>query len=300
MFNKITIIGCGLIGSSIFRAIKKKKITTNISVYDSSKRVKNKIKQIKLKVKLENNIKNAVKNSDLIVICTPISSYELIIKSIKNNLKVNAIIIDVGSVKNFSVKIIEKNIKKGKNSWISCHPISGSEVTGPENGTANLFSKKWCIITPSKKFSKQDLKKVVWFWKSLGSFVKIMKKQKHDRIFSITSHLPHIIAYNLVKTAMDLEKKGSSEIVNLSAGGLRDFSRIAASNEIMWRDISILNKNFLVKNINYFVKNLINLKNLMKKNKGDELRRIFKNTKIIRKKIISAKQDINRPDFGRK
>ena len=300
MFNKITIIGCGLIGSSILRAIVKNKISKKISIYDNVKIVRKKIKKIKLPAIIENNILKSVNKSDLIILCSPISSYKKIISSIKNNLDSNSIIIDVASTKNQSIEIIEKNIIKKKISWIPCHPISGSEVSGPEYGKADLFKNKWCIITPTKSALKNDIKKIILFWKKLGAKIKIMKKKEHDQIFSITSHLPHIIAYNLVKTAMDLEKKGSnSKIVNFSAGGLRDFSRIASSNEIMWKDISIANSRFIVRNINYFIKNLKILKRLISKKDGNKLKNIFKKTKIIRKRIILAKQDLNLPDFGR-
>ena len=300
MFNKITIIGCGLIGSSILRGIVKKKIAKNISIFDNSKIVRKKIKKIKLPVIVENNIFESVSQSDLIIISSPISSYKKIIFGIKDNLKLNSIIIDVASAKNQSIEIIEKNIEKKNISWIPCHPISGSEVSGPEYGKADLFKNKWCIITPTKKSLKKDIKKIIIFWKRLGSKIKIMKKKEHDQIFSITSHLPHIIAYNLVKTAMDLEKKGSnSKIVNFSAGGLRDFSRIASSNEIMWKDISIANNKFIIKNINYFIKNLNILKKLILKKDGNKLKNLFKKTKIIKKRIILAKQDLDSPDFGR-
>ena len=299
MFKKVTIIGCGLIGSSILRAIKKKKIARKITIYDQSKNVIKKIRKIKLPGTIELNILKSVQNSDLIILCSPISSYKSIISSVKKNLIPNSIIIDVASVKNYSIDIIEKNIHKKNISWVACHPISGSEVTGPENGSADLFKNKWCIITPTNKSKNTDIKKIINFWKRLGSKLKIMNKNEHDKIFSITSHLPHIIAYNLVQTAMDLEKKDNSKIVNFSAGGLRDFSRIAASNEIMWRDISIHNSKFIIKSINYFIKNLNKLKKLMKEKKGEKIKKIFKKTKIVRKEIISAKQDIGKPDFGR-
>ena len=299
MFNKITIIGCGLIGSSLLRAINKKKISNKISVFDNSIKVRKKIKKIKLNCKIEKNISESVKNSDLIILCSPISSYNKIIENIKNKLKNNSIIIDIASVKNKSIEIIEKNIDTKIISWIPCHPIAGSEVSGPEYGSANLFEKKWCIITPTKNVKKNHLKKIFKFWKKIGSKVKVMNKIEHDRIFSITSHLPHLIAYNLVKTAIDLEKKNNSSIIQFSGGGLRDFTRTASSSEIMWRDVSIFNKNNILKKFNEFIKNLKKMSKLIKNENSNELKKIFLNTKKIRKKIVLAKQDTSKPDFGR-
>ena len=264
MFNKITIIGSGLLGSSLLRAIRKKKISKKISVFDNSIKVRKKIKKLKLLCKLENNIKDSVKDSDLIILCSPISSYKKIIKNIKKKLENNSIIIDIASVKKKSIEIIAKNIDTKNISWIPCHPIAGSEVSGPEYGSANLFENKWCIITPTKKEKKHHLKKIIKFWKKIGSKVKIMKQVKHDRIFSITSHMPHLIAYNLVKTAIDLEKKNNSSIIQFSGGGLRDFTRTASSSEIMWKDVSILNKSNILKSFKQFTKNLNKMSNFIK------------------------------------
>ena len=299
MFNKITIIGSGLLGSSLLRVIRKKKISKKVSVFDNSIKVRKKIKKLKLLCKLENNINDSVEDSDLIILCSPISSYKKIIKNIKKKLKNNSIMIDIASVKKKSIEIITKNIDTKNISWIPCHPIAGSEVSGPEYGSANLFENKWCIITPTKKEKKHHLKKIIKFWKKIGSKVKIMNQVKHDRIFSITSHMPHLIAYNLVKTAIDLEKKNNSSIIQFSGGGLRDFTRTASSSEIMWKDVSILNKSNILKSFKQFTKNLNKMSNFIKNEKSNELKKIFRNTKKIRKKIISAKQDTSKPDFGR-
>jgi len=298
MFKKISIIGCGQIGSSILRDIKKKKISKKISVFDASSSVRKKIKTLKLAGKVEKNLKSTVFGSDFVILCSPVSSYKLIINSIRKSLKKNSILIDVGSVKTGVVKSIEKAINKDV-SWIPCHPICGAELSGPENGKQNLFKKKWCILTPSIKSKKKDIRIVKKFWIKLGSNIKVMNIKEHDRIFSITSHLPHLIAYNLVKTAMNLESRNKSNIIQFSGGGLRDFSRIAASNEIMWRDIFISNKKNLTKNIDNFIKNLNKMKKYIKNKKGSNLKNILNKTKIVRKKIILAKQDISKPDFGR-
>ena len=177
------------------------------------------------------------------------------------------------------------------------HPISGSEVSGPEYGNKNLFKKKWCIIINDK--NTKEIKKVSKFWKKIGSKIVFMDADEHDKIFSITSHLPHLIAYNLIKTAQDFQKKNKKKIIKFSAGGLRDFSRTAASNEIMWRDIFFSNKKNMIDVIEMFIKNLNGLKNNIKLLEDIKLRKILKNSKKVRKQIIDLKQDISKPDFGR-
>ncbi len=182
---------------------------------------------------------------------------------------------------------------------ISSHPISGSEVSGPEHGSENLFNNKWCILIKEKKTNIKNLKMLSKFWKRLGSKIVIMDAKKHDLIFSLTSHLPHLIAYNLIKTATDFEKRRKYNLINFSAGGLRDFSRIAASNEIMWRDIFFSNNNNLSRVIDLFISNLKSFKKDILKNNNKVVLRKLKDAKKVRKKIIKIKQDINKPDFGR-
>ena len=178
------------------------------------------------------------------------------------------------------------------------HPISGSEVSGPEYGSKNLFKKKWCIIIKDK--NKKALLKISKFWKKIGSEIVFMQSDEHDKIFSMTSHLPHLIAYNLIKTAQDFQKKNKKNIIKFSAGGLRDFSRTAASNEIMWRDVFFTNKINMIKVIEMFIKNLNELKKNIKFSEDKKLIKILKNSKKVRKQIIELKQDVSKPDFGRK
>ena len=184
-------------------------------------------------------------------------------------------------------------------SWIPSHPIAGTEESGPNAGFAELFNNRWCIITPSEKAKKQDIKILEAFWKKIGSKVDIMDVKQHDYILSITSHIPHLIAYNIVNTSMSIQNEKNTTIVKYSAGGLRDFTRIAASNPIMWRDIFIQNKKNTSKMINKFIKNLEDLKVAIENEDGKKLEEIFTKTKKIRKEIIKAGQDISEPDFGR-
>ena len=298
MINNLLIIGCGLIGSSILRASSKNKIAKNIFVKEKSITNIKKLKKIKSKFKIVENFKNIISDMDLIIIATHLSEYEKIIGSINKKLSHKTILTDVGSSKENNYKIAKKKLKRGI-SWISSHPISGSEVSGPEHGDANLFNDRWCILIKEKKTDKNKLKVLSKFWKKLGSKVVIMDAKKHDIIFSLTSHLPHLIAYNLIQTATDFEKRKRYNLLNFSAGGLRDFSRIAASNEIMWRDIFFSNKKNISQVIDLFIKNLKSFKRNIRANNNKVIIRKLKDAKKVRQKIIKLKQDINKPDFGR-
>ena len=298
MINNLLIIGCGLIGSSILRASSKNKIAKNIFVKEKSITNIKKLKKIKSKFKIVENFKNIISDMDLIIIATHLSEYEKIIVSINKKLSHKTILTDVGSSKENNYKIAKKKLKRGI-SWISSHPISGSEVSGPEHGDANLFNDRWCILIKEKKTDKNKLKVLSKFWKKLGSKVVIMDAKKHDIIFSLTSHLPHLIAYNLIQTATEFEKRKRYNLLNFSAGGLRDFSRIAASNEIMWRDIFFSNKKNISQVIDLFIKNLKSFKRNIRANNNKVIIRKLKDAKKVRQKIIKLKQDINKPDFGR-
>ena len=298
MINKILIIGCGLIGSSILRAVSKKRIAKKIFIFEKSSSNISKIKKIKVPLEITKDLKKIVPEVDMIVLCTPMSEYERIILKINRYIKSKTLITDVGSTKEKSLFLVKKKLKKNI-SWISSHPIAGAEMSGPEFGSSSLFLKKWCILIKEKNCNKKHLIILKKFWKKIGSKLAIMDSKKHDIIFSITSHLPHLIAYNLVKTATDFEKKKKFSLIKYSAGGLRDFSRIAASNEIMWRDVFFNNSENVTKAIDLFINNLKSFKKDIKfKNNKIILKKLIE-TKKVRKKIIKLKQDINKPDFGR-
>ena len=299
MFNKVCIIGCGLIGSSIARSIKKNNLSRKVVSSNRSNNTNKKIIKLNIVDEASSDTKKIVKGSDLIIIATPLSSYENIILKIKKSLKKGSILTDVGSVKEKVISLIEKNIPKDV-SWISSHPIAGTEESGPESGFAELIKNRWCILTPSSRAKNQDLKLLENFWKKMGSKVDIMNAKQHDYILSITSHIPHLIAYNIVNTTLKVKKKKERDIVKYSAGGLRDFTRIAASNPIMWRDIFIYNRKNTSKMIDKFIENLKDLKKAIKNKDRKKLEKIFTKTKKIRKEIVEAGQDIRKPDFGRK
>ena len=299
MFKKVCIIGCGLIGSSIARAIRKNNLSSKIVSSNRSDAINKKVIELKIVDDSSSDTKKMVEGSDLIIIATPLSSYGDVISKIKNSLKNGAILTDVGSVKENIISLVEKNISTNI-SWISSHPIAGTEESGPEAGLAELFENRWCILTPSKKSKEKDIKLLEVFWKKIGSKVDIMDAKQHDYILSITSHIPHLMAYNIVNTSITMQDEKKSSIIKYSAGGLRDFTRIAASNPIMWRDIFIQNKKNTSKMIEKFIENLEILKKAIENEDGKKLEEIFIKTKKIRKEIIDAGQDVRKPDFGRK
>ena len=297
MFKKVLIIGCGLIGSSILRAIHSEKLSKKIFILEKSTKNISKIKRIKSNCKFIKSINNEIYDVDLVIICTPMSQYKKIIEKLNKILKASCLITDVGSTKQNIIKLKNKILNK-KYNWISSHPIAGSEVSGPEYGNKNLFLNKWCVIIKEKKqnFKKTNLLKK--FWKKIGSKVILMNPTNHDKIFSITSHLPHLIAYNLIKTAQDSQKIQRKNLIQYSAGGLRDFSRIAASNEVMWRDIFFNNDN-IIKAINLFTKNLNSFKKIIQNKNNKKLLSRLSNSKKVRSQIVQLKHDVSKPDFGR-
>ena len=296
--KKVLIIGCGLLGSSLVRRISKKKIAKKIFIYEKSKSNILKIRRLKLPGIIVKSLEDGVINSDLIIFCTPMSEYKKLIIKINKFISSKTIITDIGSSKIESSKVIKKFLKRGVN-WIQSHPITGSEVSGPEHGKENMFKDKWCILIKDKKTNSRNLKFLNSFWKKVGSKTVMMNVEKHDKIFSITSHLPHLVAYNLVKSAQDFEKKQKYDLIKYSAGGLRDFSRIAASNEIMWRDIFFDNKINVSKAIDMFIKNLNSFKKDINSKNSKSIIKKLSQTKKVRSKILKLKQDINKPDFGR-
>ena len=297
MINKLLIVGCGLIGSSILKKVCKKKIAKKIFVFEKSKKNQKILRRLKLKFQLIKKMDKKISECDFIIICAPLSEYEKIFLACNKYSKKNILITDVGSAKRYTITKINR-IKRKDINWISSHPIAGSEVSGPLNGNENLFANKWSVIIKQEKSHTKEMKKILKFWKLLGSKTVTMDADQHDRIFAITSHLPHLIAYNLILTATNFKISNKDNILRFSAGGLRDFSRIAASNEIMWRDIFFNNKSNMLKVIDLFIKNLKVFKRDIKSNKKN-LETKLKNLKKVRQKIVLLKQDTSKPDFGR-
>ena len=298
MFDKITLIGCGLIGSSILRVIEKKNIAKEINAYDKSKEVSSYLAK-NFKFKICNNITEAVNNADLVIISSPLSSYKEILSQIQSNLKKGSILTDTGSAK----KEINKIIKESSLSdvtWIASHPIAGTEYSGPQSGFAELFEKRWCILSADENTDKKEITKLEKFWVDLGSKIKVMSFEHHDYVLSLTSHLPHAVAYSIVKTAISDDNKFKDDVIQYSAGGLRDFTRIAASDPLMWKDIFIDNSENILKVLDNYSKNLDEIKSAIKNKDSKKLLEIFSSTRKVRKEIIEAGQDTEKPGFGRK
>ena len=299
MFNVVSIIGCGLIGSSVLRVVRNRNLAKEVKVFDLSKEVNTYLKKENICSNISTDIRECVRDSDLIIIATPLSGYKEIILSIKDDLKKGTILTDIGSVKKEVMKIIH-NINLKEVNWIPSHPIAGTEESGPKAGHADMFENRWCIISPPKNADAQSIKTLKSLWEAMGSKVKIMTPEEHDEILSLTSHLPHAIAYNIVRTVINVEDKLKQEVIQYSAGGLRDFTRIAASNPLMWRDIFLDNNENISNGIDNFIERLQELKKALNDKNGDKLYQIFNSTKELRKEIIKAGQETSKPDFGRK
>ena len=298
MFDQITIIGCGLIGSSLLRVIDKKKLSKKVNVFDKSKETQSFVKD-NLPGEVFDDINESVKDSDLVIISTPLSSYKEILLSIKSGLKKNVILTDTGSTKKEVNKVIS-NLNLKDVFWIASHPIAGTEYSGPEAGFAELFENRWCILSGEDQQQKETLEILKKFWEKTGSKVKFMTFEEHDHVLSLTSHLPHAIAYSIVRTVINKEDKLKDQIIQYSASGLRDFTRIAASDPVMWRDIFIDNSENILKVLDSFSENLQEIKKAIQSKNTEKLNDIFSSTRKLRKEIIKAGQETDKPNFGRK
>ena len=299
MFEKICIIGGGLIGSSILRDVYNSKISKSVTVFDNSREVIEIIKKENLCDNVSKDIQSAVKNSDLVIIAVPLSAYKEVLLAAKDSFKKDAIVTDTGSVKKEINKIF-KNLNLKDVYWLASHPIAGTEESGPNAGLKNLFQNRWTIICNDQNSKREKVEKLKKFWEFLGSKVKFMSIEDHDHILSLTSHLPHAVAYNIVLTAINTDEKFKDEIIKYSAGGLRDFTRIASSDPLMWKDIFIDNSENILKILEQFSKNINDFKKAIIEKNGDKLLKMFSSTKAVRKEIIKAGQDVKSPDFGRK
>jgi len=297
MFKNILIIGCGMIGSSILRGVISQKLSKKVYVHEKNIKYQKQIKKINKKIIIIKKLDKKMRDMNLVIISTPMSEYQKIILKLNKYLSNKTLITDVGSTRGNVSRLIKEKLSK-KLNWIMSHPISGSEASGPKFGSKNLFKNKWCILIKNKK-NKLLEKKLSRFWKKLGSRILFMQEQEHDKIFAVTSHLPHLVAYNLIKTAQDFQKTHKKNIIKYSAGGLRDFSRIAASNEIMWRDVFFNNSKNISKIIDLFIRNLKNFKMDINKKRNSLLLDKLKKSKKVRQQILLLKQDISKPDFGR-
>ena len=283
--KKVAFIGMGLINSSLARDLKIKKFYLSSSAYSRRLSTINKIKKLKLVDFASSNIEKTIKEADIIIVGIPVAAYQEVFKKICNNIKPGAIITDVGSVKKEVINSVKKYIPKNVD-FVPGHPIAGTEKSGPESGFAGLFKNGWCILTPNKNTSKNSVKIIKYMWQLVGMKVDIMDSNYHDEVLAITSHIPHIIAYSIVGTIANLQTTIKKEVIKYAASGFRDFTRIAASDPIMWRDIILYNRQSILKMLNLFKKDLSKLEYAIENNDDKFLLNLFTKTRKIRKDII--------------
>ena len=298
LFGTLTIVGLGLIGSSIARAARKHGLAAEIRGGDVSEQVCGISKSLGFVDSATTDLGAAVDGADLVIICVPIGAFKAVGDVIAPRLRPGALLSDVGSVKQAAFAQIAPLLSDGIH-FIPGHPVAGTEFSGPEAGFAELFENRWCILTPKPDADKDALERLSDFWTRMGSKVEIMDAEHHDLVLAITSHVPHLIAYNIVGTASDLEEVTQSEVIKYSAGGFRDFTRIAASDPTMWRDVFLNNKEAVLEMLGRFTEDLTALQRAIRWGDGDALFSHFTRTRAIRKSIIEAGQETPQPDFGR-
>jgi cyclohexadieny/prephenate dehydrogenase len=298
LFGRVALIGIGLIGSSLARAIASANLAGEISIFDASAEARDAARELKLGL-VADDVATAVKNADLVILATPIGTYADLGAMIAPHLKKGAILSDVGSVKQAVIRDLGPHVPEGVH-FIPGHPIAGTEHSGPESGFAELFDGRWCVLTPPQGTDKAAIDKLADFWKACGSNVEVMDADHHDMVLAITSHVPHLIAYNIVNTAAHLERVTDTEVIKFSAGGFRDFTRIAASDPVMWRDVFLTNKDAVLEMLGRFSEDLTDLQRAIRFGDGDTLHRLFTEARATRRGIIQAGQDTEAPDFGRR
>lgn len=285
LFGTVAIIGIGLIGSSIARGIKKYNIANKVVGYAKTLKTRKKAMDLGYMDQVFDSASDAIQNANLVILCVPVGANRDIMIEISDNLSEGTILTDVGSVKAEVIKQLY-DIVPDTVSFVPAHPIAGTEFSGPESGFAELFDNKWCVLTPYEKSRKQDIEKVKNFWERLGMNVDEMSPEYHDLVLAITSHIPHLIAYNIVGTATNLAEITRKEVTKYAAGGFRDFTRIASSDPIMWRDIFLNNQEAVLEMLDKFSDDLSSLREAIKKKDGQELQKYFTKTRDIRKKIL--------------
>ena len=290
IYNTVAIIGGGLIGSSLLLSIKENSLCKTIKIYDSNSEVREKLKRIIEPDNIFTNIEETVKNSDLVVLCIPVGSMKETAKKISKILKVGCILTDTGSTKSSVIDDIKSHLSE-KTFFIPSHPLAGTENSGPEAGFANLFKGKYWVIVPYCPIPNEIMEDFRKFLSGTGAIVETMKPDYHDKILAITSHLPHLIAYTIVGTATDLEDQTKHDVVRFSATGFRDFTRIASSDPIMWRDVFLNNKEAVLEMLQRFSEDLTYLQRAIRWSEADKLEDLFTKTREIRRSIIKEGQD---------
>lgn len=298
IFGKVALLGVGLIGSSMAHAMRRGGVAGHIAGYSHRVETLDLARTVGFAHSLYSDAASCVRDADLVVLCTPVGTFGTLAEEIAPALKPGAILSDVGSVKGAVIRDVGPFVPDGVH-FIPAHPIAGTEQSGPTSGFAELFDGRWCILTPPPGTNHDAVAKLKTFWEALGSQVEVMEARRHDLVLAITSHVPHLIAYNIVGTADDLETVTESEVIKFSAGGFRDFTRIAASDPTMWRDVFLNNKEAVLEVLGRFSEDLAALQRSIRWGDGDALFNLFTRTRAIRRSIIDAGQDTAAPNFGR-
>ena len=298
MFNRIALIGIGLIGSSLARVIRREGLAGEIVISTRSATTLERARELGLGDRYQADAATAVKDADLVIVSVPVGASEVVAKEIAPSLKPGAIVTDVGSTKASVIAQMQPNLPQNVH-FIPGHPLAGTEKSGPDAGFAELFENRWCILTPLEGTDGAALEKLAGFWRACGSNIDTMDPQHHDMVLAMVSHLPHIIAYNIVGTADDLQTVTKSEVIKYSASGFRDFTRLAASDPTMWRDVCLHNKDAILEMLARFSEDLAALQRAIRWSDGDKLFELFTRTRAVRRSIIEAGQEVDVPDFGR-
>ena len=298
LFSKVALIGVGLIGASLAHAIRRGGLAAHVAGTAHTPEIRNRAQALGFCDTIHDDPAAAVQQADLVVFCTPVGAFGEIAAQIGSHLKTGAILTDVGSVKMAVLRDVGPHVPDGVH-FIPGHPIAGTEHSGPDAGFAELFDGRWCILTPPPATEQAAVERLSEFWRFCGSRVEIMDARHHDIVLAITSHVPHLIAYNIVGTASDLEQVTQSEVIKFSAGGFRDFTRIAASDPTMWRDVFLNNREAVLEVLGRFSEDLSRLQRAIRWGEGDMLFDLFTRTRAIRRGVIEAGQDASVADFGR-
>jgi cyclohexadieny/prephenate dehydrogenase len=299
LFERITLIGLGLIGSSIARAARHMNLARTIVAVDASETVVARVRELGIADEATTDPAAGVKDADLVILCVPVGVCGKVAEAMRSGLKAGCIVSDVGSVKSSVVAQVQPHLPEGV-GFVPAHPVAGTEHSGPDAGFATLFHNRWCILTPPEETEEAAVERVRAFWTAMGSNVEIMTAQHHDLVLAITSHVPHLIAYNIVGTAADLETVTQGEVIKFSAGGFRDFTRIAASDPTMWRDVFLHNREAVLEMLGRLNEDIALLARAIRWGEGDKLFDLFTRTRAIRRGIISSGQETPEPDFGRR
>ncbi len=298
MFERIAIIGLGLIGSSIAWAVRKHGLADRIVGFDVSDDVRARARELGFADEIPETAQEAAQGADLIIVAVPVRTTASVIEGIRAHIKTGAIITDVGSVKEPVIRDVGEHVPDDA-VFVPGHPVAGTEYSGPDAGFAELFEGRWWILTPCARSTDAAVEKLSRLFEAMGANIETMSPDHHDQVLAITSHIPHLIAYNIVSTAADLEKVTRSEVIKFSASGFRDFTRIAASDPIMWRDIFLSNKDAVLEMLGRFSEDLAALQRAIRWDDGEALEDLFTRTRDIRRGIIEAGQETAEPDFGR-